>query len=335
MTDLPAPLVPPECTMGNNDYFPLYFRRLRKSRWWRSASDLARSRNIDLWGEAYEQQPAGSLPDDDIDLAEASGYGRDVRSFQKAKAEILAPWVLCSDGRWYHPTLCEVVLFLWESGSVKRKSDAKRAKDYRERVRAGRVTPKESTVTRDGGLEGVTENTRSRVTGPETPVTRHAKERRGNIGSEEPVASAAPDAPVSLPSDDEAFEALWAACTPEMRRRAKSKAKVKPEWRKACKLAEPRVILGGCLGYLAADPDVKRTGGPGLHIWLRDRTWELWTDGEADPARTWSDGEWTAAVEIWRGDRRWSAAMGPEPGAPGCRVPSHLLITHASQAEVA
>lgn len=110
---LPEPLIPAECTMTGNDWFPFYFDRLRKSKWWRRASDVARSRNVMMWGEAFKAVPAGSLQDDDDELAEAAGYGMDVDAFLAVKPEIMAPWVLCSDGRWYHPTVCEVVLDAW------------------------------------------------------------------------------------------------------------------------------------------------------------------------------------------------------------------------------
>ena len=341
---LPEPPVPEECTMGNNDYFPLYFRRLRKSRWWRGASDLARSRNIDLWGEAYEQQPAGSLPDDDIDLADAAGFGRDVASFQKVKAEILTPWILCSDGRWYHPTVCEVVLDLWEKGSVRRKNDAQRAKEYRDRVRQGIVTPKAHNVTRDGHAPGVTTDGASRVTTPEITRDRHAEERIGEErteGSIEPVASASPEAtsaerPKRDPWDgDDLFATLWNACGALMRRRAKSRSKVWPECVKAKQLAAPLDIVSGLGVYMLMDPDVKRTGGPGLHIWLKDRAWETW--GPLDMATTtigvgWDDTRWSVVIDMWRDEGRWDDGLGPKPGQPGCRAPGHLLISETQGA---
>ena len=111
---LPAPLVPAEVTMTGDDWFPLYFDRLRKSKWWRRASDMARARNVMLWGEAYKSVPAGSLPDDDDELAEAAGFGMDVEAFLAVKAEVMAPWTMCDDGRWYHPTVCEAVMESWE-----------------------------------------------------------------------------------------------------------------------------------------------------------------------------------------------------------------------------
>jgi hypothetical protein len=142
------PLVPVECNMGGNEWFPLHFRRLRKSKWWRRASDLARSRNVMLWGEAYQSTPAGSLADDDDELAEAAGFGMDVEAFLAAKAEIMAPWMLCTDGRWYHPTLCEVVIEAWEKASEKRQKEARRKAEQRAKVRTP-VRAEKANVPRD------------------------------------------------------------------------------------------------------------------------------------------------------------------------------------------
>jgi hypothetical protein len=153
------------------------------------------------------------------------------------------------------------------------------------------------------------------------------------LGTIVPVASAAPTATEIAPrkadpwTRDEEFAALWEASTPEMRRRSKSKAKVWPEWAKARRSAEPAVILLGLLAYLARDPDVGRTGGPGLHLWLKDRTWLNWTgDDGREAAPTWTDDQWATALDLWCRDSRWGDTLGPKPGEPGCRVPARLMI---------
>lgn len=70
-------------------------------------------------------------------------------------------------------------------------------------------------------------------------------------GSIEPVASAPPSA--TKPTSEEPwakdleFAKLWEIATPEMRRRAKSKAKVWPEWRKIRKATDPAAVLAGLI----------------------------------------------------------------------------------------
>jgi hypothetical protein len=129
---------------------------------------------------------------------------------------------------------------------------------------------------------------------------------------------------------DPDFLAVWDAATAQMRKRAKSMEKVWPEWVKARRAADPGKILAGMRGYLRDDPDVQRTGGPGLHIWLRDRTFEQWS-AAADTTANWTAEQWTAALAMWRESGRWGESLGPKPGEPGCRAPSHLLLKVAAR----
>jgi len=180
MSALPDPPVPADCDMAGNDWFRLYFDRLRKSKWWRRASDMARARNVMLWGEAYKQVPAGSMPDDDDELAEAAGFGMDVDAFAAVKAEIMAPWVLCRDGRWYHPTLCEQTLEEWERRGSRRKAESTRKADYRRRVREGAVVPRNAaSVPLDMAGCPAGHGLVSRGTSPIVPAGLGQEERRG------------------------------------------------------------------------------------------------------------------------------------------------------------
>ena len=62
-----------------------------------------------LWLESWQQVPAGSLPDSDRMLARLSQCDR----WPKARAHSLRGWVPCSDGRLYHPVVCEKALEAW------------------------------------------------------------------------------------------------------------------------------------------------------------------------------------------------------------------------------
>lgn len=107
----PPPLTPPDCDLRSHDWFALKFRRLRDSDFWLDASDRVKVISLELWGQAYEQVPAGSLPARDERLAELCGYGRlMIDQWREIKPDVMKAWVLCSDGRWYHPTLCIVAL---------------------------------------------------------------------------------------------------------------------------------------------------------------------------------------------------------------------------------
>lgn len=115
------PLTPEDCDVRAMKWFPLHHKDLLDSTWWRRASDLARSRSVNLWAHAYQRVPAASLPNDDHDLADYAGFGRDVDAWLRVKDEIMAPWVLCSDDRYYHPKLAEVALSVWSENEGNRR----------------------------------------------------------------------------------------------------------------------------------------------------------------------------------------------------------------------
>lgn len=175
--------------MGGNDWFPLHFQRLRRSKWWRRASDLARARNVMMWGEAYSAVPAGSLPDDDDELAEAAGFGMDVLDFLEHKVEIMSPWTLCSDGRWYHPTICEMVLETWDNKSASRKAAAERKRRSRLKARGG--TGDHGSVTGDEG----------KVTGDRAKIGRDDDTQRGDDRQDREDSSAKASGPPATPAD--------------------------------------------------------------------------------------------------------------------------------------
>lgn len=121
---LPEPLTPENCDLRSYDWFPLYFKRLKRSSFWiRASGDVAKA-SVDLWCEAYEQVPAGSMPDDDMALAMACGFGRrDLDAWLEIKDDVMSAWTLCSDGRWYHQTLCEIIMETWTNRLTQREKE--------------------------------------------------------------------------------------------------------------------------------------------------------------------------------------------------------------------
>jgi hypothetical protein len=282
MTDLPEPLTPPGCNMAGNDWFPLHFRRLRTSKWWRRASDLARARNVMLWGEAYAADQAGSLPDDDDELAEAAGFGFDVSAFIDHKAEIMAPWVLCSDGRWYHPTICEVALDAWARTSDKRKKDATRKAEQRAKSRGlppptpkttpvppetANVPPELAPVPRDTGEIARDKATQTEQTGQDIEDA-DASLSLGDDEAVEPVGKYPPD-----------FEAVWKAY-PHIKGRS-SKSKSHGFWRRLSRARRDR-LPSAIAGYAREGREPKADcGAPAMQRWLAE---ERYLDWMADAA---------------------------------------------------
>ena len=59
--------------------------------------------------------------------------------------------------------------------------------------------------------------------------------------------------------------------------------------------------------------------------------------GEPAPApidpRSFTDEKWKRVLEYFESAETWLNAWGPKPGAPGCLVPSHLIVTPVSSAQ--
>lgn len=123
MTDapLPDPLTPADCDLRKFRYLPLDVVRLRDSDFSANASDAAFRAGVLLWAAAWHQVPAASLPNNPRTLAQLAGYGRAVEAFEAIRAEAMAGFVLCSDGRLYHPVVAEKAREAWGSATSQRK----------------------------------------------------------------------------------------------------------------------------------------------------------------------------------------------------------------------
>jgi hypothetical protein len=109
--DLPAPLVPAEVDLRGLPFMPLDTVRLLDSDFFALATGDEFKAAIALWAKAWQQVPAGSLPDDDRILAHLSGAGP---KWRKVKGMALRGFLKCSDGRLYHPVIAEKTVEAWQ-----------------------------------------------------------------------------------------------------------------------------------------------------------------------------------------------------------------------------
>ena len=124
---LPDPLVPPEVDLRDFPFTPLYRARLFGSSFHARTSDAEWRAGVTLWLKSWDQVPAGTLPDDDIDLCRLSELGRNLKTWRKVKDGALHGWVKTSDGRLHHGVVAEGVLAAWgrrSKASVKGKAGA-------------------------------------------------------------------------------------------------------------------------------------------------------------------------------------------------------------------
>ncbi|MFC0407938.1 hypothetical protein [Roseomonas elaeocarpi] len=122
---LPAPLTPADCDLRGYDFMPLFGHRLFGSVFDARATDAEFRAAVRLWWQAWQQCPAGSLPNDDGALAKLADFGRDVKGWLKVKSNALHGFVLCSDGRLYHQLLCDQALEAYERRGTERDRKAK------------------------------------------------------------------------------------------------------------------------------------------------------------------------------------------------------------------
>lgn len=236
----------------------------------------------------------GSLPSDPAQLA---GIARmPLSAWRKAAPVLMAFFAADGDGLTHKRVTAE-------REKAQRLSDARRDSGSK----GGR--PRKQTESEEkpigfayANLSGSQTETPAQVALPSpSPTSDEVSEDAGasSVGSGKPM-------PTEAWAKDADFVAAWQACTAEGRARSSRKA-AWPVWRKHG--ASPAAKLAALRAYLAADPDVKRTGGPGFHLWLRDKLDE-WLDRPAS-----LDGG-AASAPAWNGPAAISAIMERAFGKP-------------------
>ena len=131
-----APLVDPDIDLTALPYFPLLRRRLFRSEFDAKATDSEWRAGVNLWVRSFDQQPGGSLPDDDAQLQRLAGLARQPGKWRRVRAMALHGWTLCDDGRLYHATVAEVVNFATKQRQTRvrtrREPQAKSRADFRQ-----------------------------------------------------------------------------------------------------------------------------------------------------------------------------------------------------------
>lgn len=236
--DLPPPMTPPDCDLRGYDFMPLFGHRLFRSELYECSSGEEFKVAVKLWWEAWNQCPAGSLPDDDLKLCRLADLGRDTKLWKRMRETVLRGFVLCSDGRLYHRMLSEWAL----EAFARRVKDRERKRRWRDGKGEGTdqsgprtgprdKTPQETyqetgtTITEDGDTEEIPRPVRvlSRMRGQErrgeeskkedssSSFTRNSREPRPDSGAVRPLE------PGEEPVDPAKVAALVAKTTKELR----------------------------------------------------------------------------------------------------------------------
>jgi hypothetical protein len=130
MSAAPDPFCSVEIELQDFPSMPLDVVRLRDSDLAAVATAEEFRAGVLLWCAAWHQVPAGSIPDDERILARLAGYGRDVEAWCAVAAGATHGFVKCSDGRLYHPVVCEKALqvFAKRQNQSRRTANATKAR---------------------------------------------------------------------------------------------------------------------------------------------------------------------------------------------------------------
>ncbi len=163
MDDLPEPLVSAEVDLKDFAWTPIYSARLSGSAFHARATDAEWRAGVTLWLKAQDQIPAGSLPNDDIELCRLAELGRDLKTWRKIRDGALRGWRVCSDGRLYNNVVAEVVNDQWD----KKRSQ----RDRTEAARVAKIAKRLSQTILGAQQAPVTEGEAGFVTDVTEPVT--------------------------------------------------------------------------------------------------------------------------------------------------------------------
>jgi hypothetical protein len=89
---------------------PIFRAQLFRSTFHAQANDAEWRAAVTLWLKSWDQIPAGSLPDSDVELCRLAEFGRDQRTWKKVKPMALHGWYICDDLRLYHRVVSEGVM---------------------------------------------------------------------------------------------------------------------------------------------------------------------------------------------------------------------------------
>jgi hypothetical protein len=199
---MPAPLTPPDSDLQDFPFMPLHVARLRDSDLAAEESPEACWYAVVLWAASWHQLPAGSLPDNDAVLMRLVGLGRDNRTWKKHRAGALRGFILCDDGRLYHPVVAEQVVRSWQGKLEQRhRTECARIKKANQRNGSSITSPDFVTFVSEKHPQSVPYlSLRTAADVPEETASKGERQREGegqrdivitlaNANAAEPVAA--------------------------------------------------------------------------------------------------------------------------------------------------
>lgn len=341
MADLPTPFVAADVDLKDFAFTPIYRARLFGSAFHARATDAEWRAGVTLWLKSQDQVPAGTLPDDDVDLCRLAELGRDMRSWKKIKTGAIRGWIKCSDGRLHHKVVAEIVNDQW-LGKLRQRWATECARQRKECERKGVRYERQGfdewrsslgqpaivTVTHkechsDGGdpSEGQAADVAS------DNGSKGQGQGQGNK-KEPPTPTAENARPAALEFE---FGEFW-----KLYPRRDDKGHALKAYRGARRKASAERLTSAAKKF--ADECVGRDPKyiPLPATWLNGERWE--DQGVAEASQALGDDDPLYEAAVWRallrefsetraatGRGYWPSNRGVPPGRPGCQVPRDLL----------
>jgi len=136
------PLTPPNCDLRAMPHMPLDVTRMLNSDFIAQSDCHTFKAGVTLMMTSWQQVPAASLPADDKSLAWLAHVTP--QRWKRIKEQALRVWILCSDGRLYHPVIAEFALDAFDKvrDRLDDSAPARRVSSGAERMRRLRARQK-------------------------------------------------------------------------------------------------------------------------------------------------------------------------------------------------
>lgn len=346
----PAPMTPPDSDLRDFTYMGLDVVRVRDSGFTAKATGDEFRAGVLLWCASWHQLPAGSLPDDDVELSNLAGYGRVVKEWRRVKVMALHGWVKCADGRLYHETVAEKVNEAWRAKLMGRwRTECARIRKHNDRHRTSLPIPEFDAWMSGGCLTGqalvvasdkaIASDGRPRENGSNREE-RRGEERRGDssvVGDAD--ASPPPVKPPENPKEAGKNNDLFPEEQPKGTR-WDAEREVPSDWRTDAVAKRREHGLPPVNVDLEAVKFANHwTSKTGRDATKKDwhKTWINWVLGASAPRTGFApapvansptvsaDDEWRRKLQLFKDRKFWKSIDGAPPTEPECSAPLHLL----------
>lgn len=359
------PLVPSDCDLTGMRFMPLDCARLIDSDLFALSTGEEFKAAVALWCKSWGQSPPSSLTNDERVLARAAGVS--LAEWRSIGTMALRGWVICSDGRLYHPVVAERALTAWLERIA-----------FRRRSAQGNAT--RTNVTFDPTpFDMAKERAVALLDRLASAATEALADSRVPCAVKEPSLSAAPSVLKEASRSDFGSEVegegkgiLDADDSVRVPSRVADwsradldslEARLRSAAGKSLNAASPSLpnvsAIVGLLSPGAGPPcDLELDVLPAVEVVGKKakpgsvQRWEYFrpmiveardkrlagapTIQRNRPTIVRDDDFWRAALRnLARDPECWSAGMGPRPGEPECQVPKHILDEHHGRKDAA